>query len=128
MQNKNILSLAGGFLIIISLFMPAITFMGEEISLFESASGVKYTFIIMAIIIIISAIKRIKVLNILSAIISVLIILLSMKYIGDAIDAGTKAGAGLWLLSSGGLICLAGSVKGLLTRNKKDKYVPEDFE
>lgn len=126
MKNFNFISLAAGLLIVTGLFLPAITFMGMEMSLSKSAGGVRNLFIIMAISVICASFYSKKWLSILNIIFGIIILFLSLKYMADARDAGTKPGSGIWCLLAGGALALGISVKQLFSKRPRRLYVSED--
>lgn len=126
MKNFNFISLAAGLIIITGIFLPAITFMGMEMSLYKSGSGARYLFIIMAVSIIYSSFNPKKWVNVLNIIFGVIILFLSLKYMADARDAGTKPGSGIWCLLAGGGLAVGISIKKLFTKKSSRLYVNEE--
>lgn len=124
MQQKKILPVIGALLVITGLFLPAISYLGMNSSIYESAKGSAYFYIIAAVIVMITAIVTLqKWTYILSSFIGLIITLFSLKYYADAKDLEAKVGSGIWILLIGGVCIITGSMMNL--KNKKKGIVKD---
>lgn len=126
MKNFNFISLIAGMLIVTGLFLPAITFMGMEMSLFKSGGSARNLFILMAISITWVSFYSKKWLSVLNILFGIIILFLSLKYMADARDAGTKPGSGIWCLLAGGVLVVWVSIKQLFSKKNRRLYVNEE--
>lgn len=113
-------------LIVTGLFLPAITFMGMEMSLFKSGGSARNLFILMAISITWVSFYSKKWLSVLNILFGIIILFLSLKYMADARDAGTKPGSGIWCLLAGGVLVVWVSIKQLFSKKNRRLYVNEE--
>lgn len=109
-------SLAGGLLTVISMFMPFISVAGIASSNGMAMGGVAYFFIVLGLTIAGVGLANKRWLNILSLLFGLIIAALAIKYSGDAKDAGATAGIGIWTMLIGGLVSLVGSVMGMMKK------------
>ncbi len=111
---KNYVTVGGGILTIISMFLPFMSILGTEAT-GMSMGGVAYFWIACGAIIAIVGFLGKKMLNILSLILGLAVAGLAMKYQSDAKMFGT-VGIGLWLMLGGGVLAIIGSVMGLMKK------------
>lgn len=107
---KNQLTIAGGFLTAISMFFPAVSFLGKSVGFMSSSKGVAYFWIICGIIILIVGILDRKKLNFISLGVGILVTLLALKYYNDSSGV---AGLGILMMIAGGILSVIGSAKRL---------------
>ena len=114
-------SISGGLLIAISMFLPFISVSGIS-SVGTAMGGVAYFFIVLGLIIAIVGFVDKRWLNIVSLLFGLIVAALAIKYSGDAKDAGGSAQIGIWIMLVGGLDSMIGAVMGMF---KKSKAVTE---
>ena len=111
------LTMAGGALIIIALFLPFTELLGQSVSGLKLQGATKFYIILGIGMIITGYLDKKKSYYYAALIVGVLVVLLSMKYQSDVKKFGT-VGIGLWVLLLSGVITLAGGITGI--RNKKE--------
>ncbi|HOZ70862.1 MAG TPA: hypothetical protein PK328_15900, partial [Chitinophagaceae bacterium] len=121
-QNKmkslhRYLTMAGGALIIIALFLPFTELLGQSVSGLKLQGATKFYLILGAGMIVLGYLDKKKSYYYAALIVGVLVILLSMKYQSDVKKFST-VGMGLWVLLLSGVITLAGGITGI--RSKKE--------
>lgn len=106
----------GGLMLIISVFLPAVTVYGESFSFINHptiGSGVGIFFIVLGVIIAVVGLVKKRWLHILSIILGALITLLTINYFADARGG---ASAGLYLMLIGGILSVIGSLFGFMKK------------
>ena len=107
---KNQLTIAGGLLTVVSMFLPFISIMGISVSGIDNPDGVGYFWATCGAIIAIVGFVDKKKLTFLSLIVGLGVAALAFKY---KMDAGSLAGIGIWVMLAGGILSVVGSVKRL---------------
>jgi len=110
---KNQLTIGGGLLTVISMFLPIVSFMGKSLSMLDNPDGVGYFWIACGIIIAVVGFVNKKKLHILSLILGVIVAALAIKYQRDASAFLGTTGIGIWAMLAGGILSVVGSVKRL---------------
>lgn len=106
------LTMAGGALIILSLFLPFTELLGQAVSGLNLQGATKF-YIILGVGLIITGFLDMKRNYYIGALlVGILVVLLAMKYQSDVRKFGT-VGVGLWLLLLSGLLTIAGGITGL---------------
>ena len=107
---KNQLTIGGGALTVISMFLPFVSLFGMSVSGISIPGGEGYLWLVCGAIIAVVGISDKKKLNILSLILGIAVAGLGLKY---KIDAGELGGIGIWAMMAGGILSVVGSVKRL---------------
>jgi hypothetical protein len=107
---KNQLTIGGGLLTVISMFLPFISLFGISVSGVNIPGGVGILWLVCGAIIALVGFSDKKKLNILSLILGIAVAGFGLKYI---IDAGSLGGIGIWAMLAGGILSVVGSVKKL---------------
>jgi uncharacterized membrane protein len=116
---KKIIGMAGGALVIMSVFLPMVKIMDVTVAMFSSTKGVAIFFIICGLVAIGAALLAERWLSVISILLSLIVILLSLKYQGDVTSReGALVGVGLWIMLAGGVLSLAGAVVGLFKKKE----------
>lgn len=110
---KNYLTIGGGLLTVISMFLPFVSFMGVSVTAIKSSGNEAYIWIGCGIVIAIVGFLGKKMLNILSLLLGLAVAGLAIKY---KMDAGSMAGIGIWMMLAGGVLAVIGSVMGLMKK------------
>lgn len=113
---KNYVTIAGGLLTGIAMFLPFISMMGTSITFMDSKGSVAWFFIACGLIIAVVGFMGKKMLNILSLLLGLVVAGLAMKYQSDAKSIGATVGIGLWLMLGGGALAIIGSIMGLMKK------------
>lgn len=113
---KNYVTIAGGLLTGIAMFLPFISMMGTTITFMDSKGSVAWFFIACGLIIAVVGFMGKKMLNILSLLLGLVVAGLAMKYQSDAKSLGATIGIGLWLMLGGGALAIIGSIMGLMKK------------
>lgn len=113
---KNYVTIGGGLLTAVSMFLPFISMMGSSVNFMDSKGSVAWFFIACGLICAVVGFLGKKLLNILSLLLGLVIAGLAMKYQSDAKSLGADVGIGLWLMLAGGALCIIGSVMGLMKK------------
>jgi hypothetical protein len=106
---KNYVTIGGGLLIIVSMFLP---YLGEENGM-KSLENVAYFFIVCGALIMLCGFMGKKVLTIVGLILSLAVLGLAIKY---KMDAGDLGKIGIWVMLGGGALAVIGSVMGLMKK------------
>lgn len=106
---KNYITIGGGLLTAVSMFLPFVTFMGESVSGLKSGSAA-YIWIAAGIIIAILGFLGNKTMNIIALILGLAVAGMAIKY---KMDAGSLTGIGIWIMLAGGALAVIGSAMGL---------------
>ena len=109
------LTMAGGALIIIALFLPFTELLGQSISGLKLQGATRFYIVLGIGIIITGYLDKKKSYYYGALIVGVLVVLLSMKYQSDVKKFGT-VGIGLLLLLLSGLVTIAGGIAGVLAK------------
>lgn len=109
------LTMAGGALIILSLFLPFTELLGQSVSGLKLQGATKFYIILGVSMVITGFLDKKKSYYIGAVVVGILVVLLSMKYQSDVKKFGS-VGIGLWLLLLSGLVTLAGGITGLLAK------------
>ncbi len=107
---KNQLTIFGGGLIIVSMFLPAVTMLGFSVSFLSNSKGVGFFWILCGITILVAGVLNKRKLNIVSLILGLLVTGIAAKYYNDAMGG---AGLGILAMLAGGILTLLGSFKSL---------------
>lgn len=110
MKIQNPLGLIGGLLLAVSVFLPAISLMGTQVSFWQVASGVAGFYIICGGLLAGLGFSKHRKLHIVGLLLSLITLLLALKYWSDA---GESASYGIWLLLLGSILGLLGSVQSI---------------
>ena len=113
---KNYVTIGGGLITAISMFLPFISMMGTSINFMDSKGSVAWFFIACGVIIAVVGFMGKKMLNILSLLLGLVVAGLAMKYQSDAKALGADVGIGLWSMLGGGVLAIVGSVMGLMKK------------
>lgn len=113
-MKKGIVGIVGGLLTIVSVFLPMVNVSELSISMFETTKGVAVFFIICGVTVIGVSLLSKRWLNLLSMFIGLIVCLLALKYYGDAESMHAVVGIGVWLMLSGGLLTIVGSIIGMI--------------
>ena len=117
MTIQNKFSFFGGLLVAISIFLPAISMMGINLSLWQTSSGVAIFYLLCGLgTTFISTLDN-KGFYTISFVLNILIFLLSLKYWADA---GNLAGTGIYALLIGSILGLYGTWKGRTEATKNE--------
>lgn len=114
---QRYLTMAGGALIIIALFLPFTELLGQSVSGLKLQGATKFYLVLGVGMIVLGYLDKKKSYYYGAIVVGVLVILLSMKYQSDVKKFST-VGVGLWILLLSGVITLAGGITGI--RNKKE--------
>jgi hypothetical protein len=106
------LTVAGGALIIFSLFLPFTELLGQSVSGLKLQGATKFYIILGVGMMITGYLDMKKSYYVGALLVGVLVVLLAMKYQSDVRKFGT-VGVGLWLLLLSGLVTIAGGITGL---------------
>jgi len=112
---KNVLTILGGVLTIVSLFLAfasagEVSFTGMESFKLNDTAWVAYMWIAIGAIIAICGLMGKKPLNILSLVLGLAVLGMGVKY---KMDMGAATGIGLWLMIGGGALAVIGSVMAM---------------
>jgi hypothetical protein len=113
-MNRYI-SIAGGLLVAISMFLPFISAAGISIK-GTALGGVGYFYIVLGLIIALVGFVDKRWLNIISLLFGLIVAALAIKYSGDASDNGGSAQIGIWIMLIGGLVSMVGAVMGMIKK------------
>lgn len=113
---KNYVTIAGGLLTGIAMFLPFFSMMGTSITFMDRNGSVSWFFIACGLIIAVVGFMGKKMLNILSLLLGLVVAGLAMKYQSDAKSLGATIGIGLWLMLGGGALAIIGSIMGLMKK------------
>jgi len=110
--------LIGGVLIILSVFLTAMTILGVSVSFIghPNGSGIGIFFIVLGAIIIAVGLLKKRWLHILSLFLGLIVALLGMKYQADCKDFNSEVGIGLWFMFFGGLITFLSAIIGFFKK------------
>ncbi len=111
-------SVAGGLLTVISMFLPFISISGMASTNGMAMGGVAYFFIVLGLVIAGVGMANKRWLNILSLLFGLIIAALSMKYQSDANHLGATVGAGIWVMLVGGLVSMVGAVMAMVKKSQ----------
>lgn len=108
----------GGVLTILSVFLTAMTVLGESHSFIghPNGSGIGIFFIVLGAIIIVVGVVKKRWLHILSLFLGIIVAMLSMNYQADCNDLGADIGIGLWVMFFGGLVTFISAIIGFLKK------------
>jgi hypothetical protein len=113
---KNYLSIGGGLLTAISMFLPFISVLGMSASFMDAKGSVAWFWIACGVIIAICGFMGKKMLNVVSLLLGLVVLGLGIKYYSDASGLGASLGIGMWLMLAGGALAVIGSVMGLMKK------------
>jgi len=109
---KNPLTVGGGLLAVVSMFLAFTTIFGKSIKLIDNPDGDAYVWIAFGVIIAVVGLVNKRWLNILSLILGLIIAAAAFYYQKQFIEI-KFVGIGIWTLLLAGLLSIAGSVNGL---------------
>jgi len=109
---KNPLTVGGGLLAVVSMFLAFSTFLGRSIKLIDIPNGDAPIWIGCGVVIAIVGLVNKRWLNILSLILGLLIAGVAFYY-QNKLGKIDSVGIGVWTLLVAGLLSIAGSVNGL---------------
>jgi predicted membrane protein len=107
---KNQLTIAGGVLTIISVFLPFTTLFGRSISFMDIPNGDAPIWLVCGVVIAVVGLTNKKMLSILSFVLGLSIAGMALYYRNKL---SIIAGYGLWIMLLGGILSVVGSVKRL---------------
>ena len=110
---KNYITIGGGLLTVISLFLPFVSAMGISITGLQSLGNVAYLWIGCGAVIAIAGFMGNKIMNIVGLLLGLAVAGVAIKY---KMDAGSMTAIGLWLMIAGGVLAVVGSVMGLMKK------------
>jgi hypothetical protein len=110
---KNQLTIAGGLLTAVAMFLPMASAFGIGVKMLDNPDGVGYFWIVCGAIIAIVGFVDKKKLNILSLILGLAVAALAIKYQQDISGLLGTTGIGIWVMLAGGILSVVGSVKRL---------------
>ncbi|MBK7433736.1 MAG: hypothetical protein IPI66_07430 [Chitinophagaceae bacterium] len=113
---KNYVSIGGGLLTAISMFLPFISMLGTSVNFMDAKGSVAWFFIGCGLVIAVVGFMGKKMLNILSLLLGLVVAGLALKYQSDAKSLGATVGIGLWVMLGGGALAIIGSVMGLMKK------------
>ena len=108
---KNFLTIGGGLLTIVSMFLTFMTVLGTDVN-GMSLGWVSYFWIACGAIIALVGFLGKKMLNILSLLLGLAVAGLAFKYQMDANEFGS-VGIGIWVMMGGGVLAIIGSIMDL---------------
>ena len=111
---KNYITIGGGLLTAISMFLPFVSAMGISVTAIQSSGSEAYIWIACGVVIAIAGFLGKKMLNILSLLLGLVVAGIAIKY---KMDAGSMTGIGIWMMMAGGALAVIGSVMGLMKKS-----------
>ena len=116
---KNYVTIGGGLLIAISMFLSfasagELSWSGLEFTKLAGNAWVAYFWIACGVVIAICGFMGKKSLNILGLILSLVVAGIAIKY---KMDAGAAAGIGIWMMLAGGALGIIGSGMALMKKS-----------
>ena len=106
---KNYLTIAGGVLTAVSMFLPFVSLGGLSVSGIDSG-GVAYLWVGCGAALIACGFLGKSALNIVALIIGLAVAGMAIKY---KMDAGEATGIGIWLMLGGGVLAVVGSAMAM---------------
>jgi len=115
---KNVLTILGGVLTIVSLFLTfaaagEMSFTGMESFKLQDTAWVAYMWIAIGAVIAICGFMGKKSLNIVSLILGLAVLGMGIKY---KMDVGAATGLGLWMMIGGGALAVIGSIMATMKK------------
>lgn len=110
---KNYVTIGGGLLTAISMFLPFVSFGGISATGMDSG-GVAYFWIACGVVMAVCGFLGKKMLNIVSLILGLVVAGMAIKY---KMDAGSMTGIGIWLMLAGGALGIIGSGMALMKKS-----------
>ena len=113
---KNVLTIGGGVLTIVAMFLTLIKAGGFEFTGMQLPDNVGYFYIGCGAVIVIVGFVGKKGLNILSLLLGLVVTGLAIKYMMDVKGEDASIGIGLWVMLAGGVLAALGSVTALMQK------------
>jgi len=110
LNMKNQLTILGGVLIIVSMFLPMVSLFGHGYKILDNSKGVGIFWISCGILIAISGFLEKRKLNILGLILAIVTTAIAGKYYNDAMGG---AGLGILVMLGGGILSIIGTYKSV---------------